>query len=300
MFRFILVLTFSMLSAFGGDYFPLVSGSQWVYRGSLSNETLTVKMGPERQIAGHTYTQVTGYGMTPLFVRQAADGAYVYWNAATQADEVFLAFNGPGYAAAANDCKHWAQASDDEGKYSGPLGDFGNARQVKYAGGLCADTGLISETFVPNLGLVQRTVTSFTGERQFDLVYAQIGGVTYITDAQVLFAMSLAELPNVNRERPLTVRLILDNRTPFPLELTFPSSQRFDFRLRDSRGQVVHTWSATRLFLQVVETLQLTGEHVWQAEIPLAGLQPGSYVLEGNLTNTNGKRFAAIASFDLR
>ncbi|MDX2268826.1 MAG: BsuPI-related putative proteinase inhibitor [Bryobacter sp.] len=300
MFRIILVLTLSMLSAAAQDFFPLVPGSQWVYRTTQTEDSLTLKMGAERQIAGNTYVELRGYAPETLHVRRTADNTFVYWDAVAKIDQPFLDFAGNDFPSIATECKQTAKVQDRQEPYRGPLGEFPLARTIAYAGGMCADAGLNSETFVANLGMARRTITTIAGPRDFDLVYAQIGGVTYVTDAQVAFTMTLAELPTINRNRPLTVRLILDNRTASPLELTFPSSQRFDFQLKDSRGEVVHTWSASRIFLPATETVAIVGEQVWQAEIPLEGLRPGVYTLEGNLTNNDGKRYAAVASFDLK
>ena len=53
--------------------------------------------------------------------------------------------------------------------YKGPIGSSQTARLIRYAPGICADTGLTSETFIPYLGMVRRTQTSFIGERSQDL-----------------------------------------------------------------------------------------------------------------------------------
>ncbi len=293
----LLSLSLLSLSAQVPDYFPLVSGSQWVYRGSFASESLTLRVGAERLIEGRTYTELSGYASAPLLLRRLDSGAFVFWNEATKQDAPFLDFSGASYSNPASECREQVRAVTEPVKYDGPLGSFDNARELRFAPGICADTGTTQELFVPGLGLVRRTVTSFLGPKQFDLVYAQIGGVTYLSDAQITFALSLNVFPGERETTTLSPRLVLTNRSGADLVLDFLSGQRYDFRLLDAAGDVMYTWSSTRLFPAVLGQELIRNERVWQETFAVPTLRPGNYSLEAFLTNSDGKRFRATAGF---
>jgi hypothetical protein len=293
---------FSLLSlgAQTANYFPLAPGSQWVYRGSFASETLTLKVGAQRQINGRAYYDVEGYASKALPVRLAESGAYVYWDDASQQEAPFLDFSGVTYTNPASECREQARAEVEPGKYVGPAGRFDDAREIRFSPGICADTGSTSEVFGPNLGMLRRTVTSFIGPKQFDLVYAQIGGVTYLNDAQVSFALSVGAVPGEGGSTSITGRFVLTNHSGADLVLDFLSSQRYDFRVLDAAGDTIHTWSSTRLFLAVVGQETVKDERVWQETFAVSSLRPGNYSLEGFLTNNDGKRYRATVGFVVR
>ncbi len=297
MLRFISVLLFSLLSVTAQDYFPLVAGSQWVYRGSFASESLTLKLGAERQINGRTYIELTGYAAQPLLVRQSEPGIYVYWDESTKQDALLINFDGAEYTSPSSDCQQQGKANGRSVKYEGPLGAFDTAREVQFFGGICADTGTTREVYLAGAGMLRRSVTSFTGERHFDLIYAQIGGITYLSDTQVSFGISLTQLAPIQDATQLAARLVLTNRSGEDIVLDFPSGQRFDFQIKDARGEVVFTWSATRIFLQANGQVVVKDEAVWADTFAVGALRPGTYSLEGFLTNSDGKRFSATAAF---
>src|SRR5262249_28084356 len=83
----------------------------------------------------------------------------------------------------------------------------------------------------------------------------------------------------------MTLRLTSATET---VRLEFPTSQRFDFTLRDARGARVWQWSEGRMFGQVLgsETLgpartQIVYDAEFQGELP-----PGRYQLEGAILAT--------------
>lgn len=298
MFRFIPALLFSLLSLtlHAQDLFPLVPGSQWVYRGSFAGESMSIRVGAERQIQGRTYHEVSGYTSETLLVRQSEKGIYVYWDDKAKQDALLIHFDGVEFASPASDCQLQGKAEGRPVSYEGPLGKFDNATQVRFFGGICADTGTTSEIYLPNAGMLRRTVTSFTGERRFDLVYAQIGGVTYLSDAQISFGVSVTVLS----PEQLAARLVLANRSGANLVLDFASGQRYDFQVKDARGEVIYTWSATRLFPAVTGQEIVKDELVWTETFSAGNLRPGQYTLEGRVANSDPKRYSASVGFEIK
>lgn len=298
MFRFITALLFSLLSLTvqAQDLFPLVQGSQWVYRGSFAGESMTIKIGGERQIQGNTYHEVTGYTNETILVRQSEKGIYLFWDEKSKADSLLINFDGAEYASPSSECQQQGKAEGRPVTYEGPLGKFDNAVQVRFFGGICADAGTTGEIYLPNAGMLRRTVTSFTGERRFDLVYAQIGGVTYLSDAQVSFGVSATVLS----PEQIAARLTLTNRSGSNLVLDFPSGQRYDFQVKDARGEVIYTWSATRLFPAVTGQEIVKDELVWTETFSAGTLRPGQYTLEGRVANSDAKRYSASVGFEIK
>lgn len=298
MFRFIPALSFSLLSLtlHAQDLFPLVQGSQWVYRGSFAGESMTIKIGGERQIQGNTYHEVTGYTNETLLVRHIAPAVYLYWDEKAQKDALLINFDTSEYASPSSECQQQGKAEGRPVTYEGPLGKFDNAVQVRFFGGICADAGTTSEIYLPNGGMLRRTVTSFTGERHFDLIYAQIGGVTYLSDAQVSFGVSVTLLS----PEQIAARLILTNRSGSNIVLDFASGQRYDFQVKDARGEVIYTWSATRLFPAVTGQEIVKDEIVWTETFSAGLLRPGQYTLEGRLANSDAKRYSASVGFEIK
>lgn len=87
---------------------------------------------------------------------------------------------------------------------------------------------------------------------------------------------------------PLRMTLSLRNNSGQPLQLSFPTSQRYDFVVRHDGGQEVWRWSADKVFAQVLgeETLApgeiLTFEEVWdQRDNSGNQVALGRYLIEG-------------------
>ncbi len=293
----LLLLSIANLVAQAQDFFPLVPGSQWVYRqtdGVGGASQLTIRLGEPSTIGGRTYHRLQGYRANDTLIRRTEGGNFVFWDESKKAEADFLLFDGASFSSNVAPCGQTGRADLAADAYKGPIGYFEGARTIRYSPGMCADAGLTSETFVPNLGLVRRAQTSFTGERSVELVYAQIGGITYLSEAGVSFSIAVTPLG-----RELAVRLTLINRTDLPLPLRFDSTQSYDFAIRNEKGAEVYRWSASRLFAQVTRQLSVTGEELWQDRFAIGSLPAGSYSVEGMLANSDGKKFSATASFNL-
>lgn len=88
--------------------------------------------------------------------------------------------------------------------------------------------------------------------------------------------------------------------TTNPVELNFPSAQRYDIAIYNEQGQAVYVSSATRLYAAVVgKEIVGPGERNWTESIPLSSLPAGRYTLEGWLTTTGQKRYAATVGFEI-
>ena len=170
--------------------------------------------------------------------------------------------------------------------------------------------------FLPYVGLVRRTMTTIAGPVSYDLIYARMGGVTYVAEREVSFQLSLDRavyyadfMPPVDPRRSvpqMTARLTLRNTHPEPLPLTFPSGQSYDLVLKTEDGKEVYRWSEGKAFTQALrrETLAL-GERNYVIVVPLADkagktLPEGRYLAEAWLTTMGPRLYSATLGFELR
>lgn len=300
--RYLGLLLFS-LSAFGysPDYFPLQVGNQWVYRvtglGQPSYVTVSVTRVEERQ--GERWASVEGLAPAPVLLRHDDEGRLLSLNpqAAGSVWAEFARPEGAEYFSGIDACSSRAKIANRNATVSVPAGTYGGALQINYSGA-CADAGVTSEHYLPWIGLVRRESTSIAGPRVMELIYSRTGGVTTLSQPETSFALSLgaATVPRgtANLEARLTMRA-----TAAPVTLDFTSSQRFDFSIRNDRGDTVYTWSATRLFLAVVGQEVISGERNWIDALPVSTLPEGRYSVEGWLTTSTGKRYQASVGFEV-
>ena len=288
------IFTLSLLvaSAVWGqvDYLPLQTGNQWVYRGKTGQFTVSVEK--PATFEGREYFLVLGFPSTPeVYLRNDGKGRIQMWNAAAKRERVWLDFTADEAPTGVDPCNALSRIESREAKYSGPVGEFTNALSIRYTYAGCADAGIDGDVFLPYVGLLQRSAQTIAGPRPYDLVYARLGEMAVITEPEVSFGVAVDWAAT-------SVRLTLRNRTDVPLVLNFPSGQTYDVAVRDEDGNGVWTWSADRTFVQILRTEQVSGERLWVVTLP--ALKPGRYSVEGWLTTTGGKRFAATTGFEVR
>lgn len=100
-------------------------------------------------------------------------------------------------------------------------------------------------------------------------------------------AVSLeADVPGQVAAGPVSWSFEVVNTTDEPVSLTFTSGQEGDAQLIADDGDIAHTWSASRSFLQAIQERELgPGERLTVVlDDDLAGVAPGTYTLELTLT----------------
>ena len=151
--------------------------------------------------------------------------------------------------------------------------------------------------FAADIGLVLHSETSFTGPRDYELVYYRAGGRSE-SAPEVAFTIGLdgtRYLPDA----VLGARLTLRSTDAQPLSLVFPSGQVYDLKITNDHGDVVYQWSAGRAFTQIYGTENFgPGEKTYGIAAPLGNLPPGRYQVEGWLA-TEPVRYRAMASFEV-
>jgi hypothetical protein len=274
------------------SYFPLDVGNQWVYRsaGRGPAESMVVEVTGTREVNSTRYYQVTGFPGGLLLMRYREPGVLVFRRQAEGAESVWLPFNaavGEAFATGIDDCNPTAVIRNHNASLKSPLGDVNNALEVGYRPGQCADAGLTQESYLPGIGLAERRSTSFTGERVLQLIYARLGGgYVEVGAAETSFTVATDRLVYAPGGMA-AVRMTLRNTQDKPLVLTFPSGQDYDVQIRDSKGEIVYTWSANRAFPLIYRgEVLIQGTRQWLAMVDLPQLAPGEYSLTAFLATT--------------
>lgn len=307
------------------DYLPLAAGNQWIYRssGRLGTNTWMLEVLKPEVRDGRVYWRVrgmTGFAGSEALLRMEEDGTlYVREWASGAAEEVWVAFGareGVLWRTGIDPCNREARIESRLARYTGPVGEFSQALRIVYLPGGCADAGLTEELFLPYVGLVRRTMTTIAGPVSYDLIYARLGGVTYVAEREVSFQLSLDRpvycadfMPPVDPRRSvpeMTARLTLRNTHPEPVPLDFANGQSYEVVLRTEDGREVYRWSEGKGFPEVTrrESLAL-GERNYVVVVRLADkagktLPEGRYVAEAWLTTRGPRLYAATVGFELR
>lgn len=294
------------------DYFPLQVGNQWIYRAVESGgEPLVVEISEAGYFDGRGYVLVRGLAAGDAWLRLSEERTLYRYNPETRREEVWLAFAAPTgepFATAIHPCNPTAVIASRATRWEGPIGEFDTALEVRYPPGPCADAGLQHDYYLPYVGLIERWVTTIAGPRRYQLVYARLGGVTFVTAPELSVSLALDRhlyLPGAQPAEMLA-RLTVRNSRLEPLTLNFGSSQRFDLSIKDEQGREVYRWSEGKAFLLVFGSEQLgTGERNYVISVPLvsrsgAALPPGRYAVEAWVTNIAPPRLEAKAGFEIR
>ncbi|HYP13732.1 MAG TPA: BsuPI-related putative proteinase inhibitor [Bryobacteraceae bacterium] len=297
------ILAAGSLSAAAPEYFPLQNGSSWVYRATQGRTTpvQTIQVTGRVQVNSREYFKLEFFGRE-VNVRVSDDGSLYAYDSQSQQERLWLPFaatEGQTSQSEFDNCSKAATIRSKTAKVKTILGEFDNALQLTYEPS-CADAGVTTQYFVPNIGLILHEETSIAGPRRYELTYSRTGS-TNLEAEQLSFTMSLDAAVYDPKERSeMAVRLTLRNSRPEPIELVFPSGQSYDLRIWNWRGEVVYTWSADKLFAAVYRREPLAaGERTFSFTAPITQLPPGRYAAEGFLT-TEPRTYSSVVHFEVR
>jgi hypothetical protein len=290
------------------QFFPLSFGNRWMYRSTSTAETREITVGTPVMTNGLVYWRVTGYAAEPVYMRVAKDGSLYVLDESMESEVLATRFSGyESYLTPIAECPHLAQPVEERVPAEGPSGMQAAAAEIRYQSMGCADTGLIGELYIENLGLVRRTVQTLIGPREFELVSARVGPITFEAQPDVAFRLVLErdqiERP-ANEPGELRASLALSVRSQ-PLRLRFPSGQRYDLEIKDGSGRTLALWSSGRFFTQEISEI-VAGDLRYTVAMPLTGidgqrLPDGTYRVHAWLTTEGAeRRFAASAEISIR
>jgi hypothetical protein len=274
---------------------------------------VTVEVIRREPLDGQVYFLVRGFPEGDLWLRKDAEGTLLIHDPRESRERVWAVFGAPegsSFPTEVSECNKLATLLSRSARFEGLLGSFPWALQIDYPPAQCADAGLEREIYLPWVGLLERTVTTIAGPRRFELIYARLSGITFISEPSAGFAVSLNQRdfkPAAERwfDGPpiLRVRVTLRNHFLPPFGLTFPSGQQFDLVILNAAGEVVYQWSDGKAFTEAIMEEQFGhGERNYVVETALVDrngspLPAGDYAVETWLTNSQGGEFRATTAF---
>jgi hypothetical protein len=298
-----LFLFFAITSVATAQYFPLQTGNQWIYKtdhGPVS-DVQTIEIAGTQSFDGIEYFSFKGfYGQTG-YVRLSEDGKLHLYDTGKKADLVWADFSAPEhspYASAADPCSPQAVIESKSAKTPVLDQDRDGALQIAYPARTCADAGLTGEFFYPGIGLVERDYTSFTGPRNYKLIYARVGSTSF-SAGNLSFKVAL-DSATYEPKSTITIRISLENTTKTPVEVRFPSGQTYDVAIRNADGDGVYRWSADKQFAMIYRIESIgSGERNWIVLVP-ANFPADRYVAEVSLVTEGKPAYVASVPFEVR
>lgn len=297
------------------DYFPLLEGNQWIYgqTGAAKGGPIVVEAGRAEVLGQHTYHPVTGFPEGEAWLRMDESGRLLAYDPEERREGVWAAFETPegiSYRTEITPCNDTAVIESRNAEIKSAVGDFAYSLHIVYPPTNCADAGILEEYYLPYVGLLRRTVSTLAGPRTYELIYARLGGVTYVTAPALTFSLSLDraeyEIDPAGSLPVLTARITLRNTHLAPFQIVFPSGQQFELVLKNEKGDIVYRWSDGKAFTLALMMIEFGhGEKNFVVEVPLAdragvALPEGNYQAEAWLATMDKRRFAAAAGFEIR
>ncbi|MEO8660823.1 MAG: BsuPI-related putative proteinase inhibitor [Bryobacteraceae bacterium] len=275
----------------GGDLLPLQTGNTWTYRDVVTGEEFTVRVGTPTETNDQIYYSLQGYATQRILVRYNAQKNLVYLNQDTGGENLltsFEPFEGGWWQAPWRSCDQEGQTKEQYSRHDGPAGPFEDAVQLEYRSYGCADTGLLSEQYVDNIGMVRRVVSTIAGPRTFDLTYARVGRA--VIDGQQTGQFSVTLTPGLTAET-LTATLRFRSSRGIGMAVRFPTAQEYDVQVTAVDGSVLWTWSYGLVFAAAEHTRNLSDGWTVKLEIPKPTAE--AYQVQAWLTTTGAPAHAA-------
>lgn len=265
--KYLILSSLAAASMLAGEFLPLESGNEWIYRNAQSGQTFQVRVGTPVMADDKMYFSLRGYGDSMMLVRYDDDKQLVAFDEEQRKEFIvasFTPFERGRWQAYGRACDLEGQTLEKRTTHDGPAGAIREALQIEYRINGCADTGVVSEQFAENVGMLRRVVQSIAGPRTFDLVYARVGNTILEAMPGGRFTVSADPSPSSIR---VTLRLqTLGSANPLPL--TFPSSQEYEVLLRDDQGKVLWAWSEGKAFTQNLHSRNLQGQWSFTVDVP--------------------------------
>lgn len=279
---------------------PLELGNRWIYETADGRYSFNMSVGISEIHGGRVYSAVSGYGYgmmrEKILVRQGEDGSLYTVDADSGEDILLTQFThvpGAYFDTRLGNCEEQGQAAADRVPWHFGSESRAAAVSIHYRSFSCADHGLQSDLYVENLGLVRRTLNTFLGPLEFNLVYARVGKLLYRSGASSSLSLDLdrshvARVPG-EAQPPVRIKLRYAVEPLSSGSLRFRSGQTYDVFLTDASGNEVWRWSDTEAFIQPIVEIPFAGFVEFEAYLPAHKFPDGNYEIHGWL-NTDSER----------
>jgi hypothetical protein len=272
--RVISLAAMATSTAAAANFFPLQQGNTWTYRSVRTGAIFTVDVGLPALINNRVYYTLRGYGSRPLLVRLDERRNLVQVDQENGYEQVvtsFEPFEHGWWEAPARGCPQDGQTLERRELHDGAAGPIDDALQIDYRIFACMDTGITSEQYAENIGMVRRVVTTIAGPDQYDLVYARAGKMQINALPNASFNVSILDS---NQKDYVEAVLRLRTNSPLALNLRFPAGQEFEVAVRDEVGRTIWKWSDGQFFTAAEHQRLVWGEWPITVRIPRTALAP--------------------------
>lgn len=283
------------LSAHAGDHLQLDVGDQLVFDSTFGGEiTLEVDASPG---GWRHWTRFPGTGDLWVWPSQGQRERAWSGDVATGGYQLLVDLDaavGNSWPVALDVCSSQATLAARGLSVTTAAGTFGEVVRVDFTGS-CADAGLQSVWFAPEVGPVRWTESNIAGVMQHDLIRGQVGGVVYPGPPPVFVSggastteawIDMMPGPSVPPVSRISAALTLRNDSTTDMAFLFTSGQQFDIQILDASGTAVSAWSRGMGFTDNVYTLTVPpGEELsYGGQVELtddagAPLAPGGYTV---------------------
>lgn len=290
------VLALTSQMALAGEYMPWQLNDYAHYRDDLSGSVVEGRVDKSLLIWSHV-TQLAGLGGQWIMSTAGNERLHLF-DESTKALTLLMDFNAAvGYSrkVSVQPCNVGTATLAERGLHLDlPAGSFHDVIRLDFTTS-CADGGVQSAWFARGVGPVQWTENSIAGPRTFQMTGGTIGGMSYPKLSGLSTTgsfpapskwINMMPGPDVRLAAPAAdVALRIANHTDQTVHFTFPSSQRYEIELTDTKGNVVLRWSDGKPFLTVLGAVVLApGESVAYSDRLVLVLKDGSIVPQGDYT----------------
>jgi len=283
------------------EYLPARPDDVKVFEDTRFGGTTTMEID---RTLGNWYHFSTFAGFGPLWIWTSPSSDCIYlWSEVVDSCQKITDFSREeGYACRidVDPCNRGQTVlASREETVTTPAGEFHHSVRIDFQTS-CADAGVTSVWFAPNVGVVKWGALNIAGPVDHLLWSGTINGETYPRSVRVSAAfsdtnVSLNMMPPVDPLSLSNVRASIEikNNTSYEISFHFVDGQRFEISVIDEQGNVVSRWSRGHTFIEITETLTLeSGDSLrYSGEVALTTdqrdpLPAGNYTLKIELTSS--------------
>jgi hypothetical protein len=276
-------------------FFPLHAGDFWQYRSTNGQHQFRIESTLPIIDGGRVYHGIRGYveGNRARQIREVEGVGLFVADFETSTETLLTSFNAsatPTFPADFRPCGTvLGTVQPQRESLMLPSGYWQDTLRITYQSANCGEPSVVSEIYVPGIGMVQRTLRVGDEIREYNLVYARVSN-------QLVFAgwFSLTSLiwhPPAQNDRVLRFTILSAGGYGREARLLFDTAQRFDLVIRDANRNKIWQYSDGKTFLP--GNWRIDGPAAFDVEVPLDALPgktlpPGLYTVEAWLTTTGG------------
>lgn len=272
-------------------FFPLNAGNFWLYETSDGQHSFRIEVAIPIQFDGKFYFSVRDY-LVPgerHFLHESPGVALFSLNTSNDTTKLLTSFDAsgqPNFVADDRPCGSVMGTVNQTRQVAVvPTGYWEDLLRITYQVANCGTPSIESELYAPGIGLLQRTYRVGDTTRHYNLVNARVGGVVIFAQSAGITSLSVYKPQQGDTKLRMSLRTLGEYGDS--LQVSFPTTQRYDAVIRDTQGRKLWQFSDGKTFLPEPATISLPVSY--EINVPLEELlqksiAPGNYTFEAWLT----------------